>query len=155
MHHEKEVTSQVLRGQRNERGTSAQVPAQSIRLLYWYFSQHVEHLGKKRLEFRSRYSSRQILSRQKASIEFSEPALWVGWFLATLRRAPFYILLSRGSAIGIFLNVTLLAYASDEKLYSARANFPNQAKKNRAGVEKIVVFATKPLLGKMAQRGHP
>ena len=29
MHYEKEVTSQVLRGQRNERGTLAQVPAQS------------------------------------------------------------------------------------------------------------------------------
>ena len=27
MHYQKEVTSQVLRGQRNERGTSAQVPA--------------------------------------------------------------------------------------------------------------------------------
>ena len=57
-------------------------------------------------------------------------------FLATLRRATFYILLSRGSAIGTLINVTLLAYASDEKLYSAHANFLNQAKKNRAGYEK-------------------
>ena len=50
-------------------------------------------------------------------------------FLATLRRATFYISLSKSSAIGTLLNVTLLAYASDEKLYSAPANFPNQAKK--------------------------
>ena len=76
-------------------------------------------------------------------------------FLATLRRATFYISLSKGSAIEKLLNVTLLAYASDEKLYSAHANFPNQAKRNRAGDEKIVVFATKPLLGRRAQRGHP
>ena len=45
--------------------------------------------------------------------------------------------------IGTLLNVTLLAYASDEKLYSARANFPNQAKRNRAGDEKIVVLRNK------------
>ena len=57
-------------------------------------------------------------------------------FLATLRRATFYVLLSRGSAIGILLNATLLAYASDEKLYSTRVDFPNQAKRNRAGYEK-------------------
>ena len=56
-------------------------------------------------------------------------------FLATLRRATFNILLSRGSAIGTLLNVTLLAYASDEKLYSAHANFPNQA--NRTKQNKI------------------
>ena len=48
-------------------------------------------------------------------------------FLATLRRAVFYISLSKGSAIGTLLNVTLLAYASDEKLYSARANFPDSS----------------------------
>ena len=42
-------------------------------------------------------------------------------FLAMLRRA---ILLSRGSAIGTLLNVILLAYALDEKLYPAHANFP-------------------------------
>ena len=41
-----------------------------------------------------------------------------------VRRATFYISLSRGSAIGTLLNVTLLAYASDEKLYPAHANFP-------------------------------
>ena len=34
------------------------------------------------------------------------------------------------------LIVTLLAYASDEQLYSTRADFPNQAKGNRAGDEK-------------------
>ena len=45
-------------------------------------------------------------------------------FLATLRRATFYISLSRGYAIGTLLNVTLPAYASDEKLYPAHANFP-------------------------------
>ena len=56
-------------------------------------------------------------------------------FLATLRRATFYILLSRGSAIGTLLDVTLLAYASDEKLYSAHANFLNQA--NRSSQTKI------------------
>ena len=48
-------------------------------------------------------------------------------FLATLRRATFYISLSRGSAIGKLLNVNLLAYASDDKLYSTRADFPNHA----------------------------
>ena len=47
-------------------------------------------------------------------------------FLATLRRATFYISLSKGSAIGTLLNVTLLAYASDEKLYPAHAKIPNQ-----------------------------
>ena len=36
MHYEKEVTSQVLRGQRNQRGTSAQVPAQSICVRCYY-----------------------------------------------------------------------------------------------------------------------
>ena len=45
------------------------------------------------------------------------------------------ISLSRGSAIGTLLNVTLLAYASDEKLYPAPANFPNQA--NRSSQKKI------------------
>ena len=50
-----------------------------------------------------------------------------------LRRATFYISLSRDSVVGKLLNVTLLAYASDEKLYSTRADFPNQAKRNRAG----------------------
>ena len=55
-------------------------------------------------------------------------------FLATLRRATFYISLSRGSEIGTLLNVTLLAYASDEKLYPAHANFPNQA--NRSSQKK-------------------
>ena len=48
-------------------------------------------------------------------------------FLATLRRATFYISLSKGSVIGILLNVTLLAYASDEKLYSAHVNFPESS----------------------------
>ena len=56
-------------------------------------------------------------------------------FLATLRRATFYILLSRGSVIGTLLNVTLLVYASNEKLYPAHANFPNQA--NRSSRKKI------------------
>ena len=56
-------------------------------------------------------------------------------FLATLRRATFYISLYRGSAIGTLLNVTLLAYASDEKLYPAHANFPNHA--NRSSQKKI------------------
>ena len=36
MHHEKEVTSQVFRDQRNQRGTSAQVPAQSIGVRCYY-----------------------------------------------------------------------------------------------------------------------
>ena len=55
-------------------------------------------------------------------------------FLATIILATFYNSLSRGSAIRTLLNVTLLAYASDEKLYSARANFPESSKKkNRAG----------------------
>ena len=76
-------------------------------------------------------------------------------FLATLRRATFYISLSKGSAIGILLNVTLLAYASDEKLYSARANFPNQAKPNRAGDEKIVVLRSKAPAGVKPQCGQP
>ena len=67
-------------------------------------------------------------------------------FLATLRRATFYILLSRGSAIGILLNVTLLAYASDEKLNPAHAKFPNHA---------IIVIRKKIELAKKAQRGHP
>ena len=57
-------------------------------------------------------------------------------FLATLRRATFYISLSKGSAIGKLLNVTLLAYASDEKLYSTRAKFPNQAKKIELATKK-------------------
>ena len=62
--------------------------------------------------------------------------------LALLRCATFYISLSRGSAIGTLLNVTLLAYASDEKLYPAHANFPNHAnrssqKKNRASEEGL------------------
>ena len=67
-------------------------------------------------------------------------------FLATLRRATFYVLLSRGSAIGTLLNVTLLAYASDEKLNPAHANFPNHG--NRSSQKKIE-------LAKKAQRGHP
>ena len=37
------------------------------------------------------------------------------------------ISLSRGSAIETLLDVTLLAYVSDEKLYPAHANFPNHA----------------------------
>ena len=45
-------------------------------------------------------------------------------FLATLKRATIYISLSRGYAIGTLLNVTLPAYASDEKLYPAHAYFP-------------------------------
>ena len=61
-------------------------------------------------------------------------------FLGTLRRATFYISFSRGSAIGILLNVTLLAYASDEKLYSAHANFPNHA--NRSSQNKIELVDT-------------
>ena len=52
-----------------------------------------------------------------------------------LRRATFYILLSRGSAIGTLLNVTLLAYASDEKLNPSHVNFPNHA--NRSSQKKI------------------
>ena len=40
-------------------------------------------------------------------------------FLAKLRRATFYI----PRSIGTLLNVTILAYASDEKLYPAHANF--------------------------------
>ena len=51
-------------------------------------------------------------------------------FLATLRRTTFYISLSRGSAIGTFLNVTLLANASDEKLNPAHANVPNHASRS-------------------------
>ena len=65
-------------------------------------------------------------------------------FLATLRRATFYISLYRGSAIGTLLNVTLLAYASDEKLYPAHANFPN---KNRASDGKIIVVRNKAPAG--------
>ena len=38
--------------------------------------------------------------------------------------------------MGRLLNVTLLAYASDEQLYSTRADFPNQAKGNRANSPK-------------------
>ena len=61
------------------------------------------------------------------------------WFLATLRRATLYISLSKGSAIGTLLNVTLLAYASDEKLDPAHASFSNHAnrssQKNRASGE--------------------
>ena len=49
-------------------------------------------------------------------------------FLTTLRRATFYISLFRGSAIGSLLNVTLLAYASNKKLYPAHANFPKSSK---------------------------
>ena len=45
------------------------------------------------------------------------------------------ILFSRGSAIGTLLNVTLLAYASDEKLNPVHANFPNHA--NRSSQKKI------------------
>ena len=56
-------------------------------------------------------------------------------FLATFRRATFYISLSRGSTIGTLLNVTLLAYASDEKLDPAHTNFPNHA--NRSSQNKI------------------
>ena len=67
-------------------------------------------------------------------------------FLATLRRTTFYILLSRGSAIGTSLNVTLLAYASDQKLNPAHANFPNHA--SRSSQKNIE-------LAKKAQRGHP
>ena len=36
-------------------------------------------------------------------------------------------LTSKGSAIGTLLNFTLLAYASDEKLYSAPANVPDSS----------------------------
>ena len=57
-------------------------------------------------------------------------------FLATLRRATFYISLSRGSAIGTLLNVTLLGYASDEKLYPAHANSPESRKKIELATEK-------------------
>ena len=52
---------------------------------------------------------------------------------------------------GGLLNVTLLAYASDEQLYSTRADFPNQAEGNRAGDEKLV----QKVLGQRAQRGQP
>ena len=46
-----------------------------------------------------------------------------------------YILnLTRGSAIGTLLNVTLLAYSSDEKLNPAHANFPNHG--NRSSQKK-------------------
>ena len=61
-------------------------------------------------------------------------------FLATLSRATFRISLSKGSAIGTLLNVTLLAYASDEKLYFAPGIFPNKAKRNRAGDGKLLNF---------------
>ena len=79
-------------------------------------------------------------------------------FLATLRRATFYILLSRGSAIGTLLNVTLLAYDSDEKRYSAHANFPNHA--NSSSQNKIELannnrVCNKAPAGKRAQRGQP
>ena len=67
-------------------------------------------------------------------------------FLATHRRATFYILLSRGSAIEILLDVNLHTYASDEKLNPANANFPNRA--NRSSQKKLQ-------LDKKVQRGHP
>ena len=62
-------------------------------------------------------------------------------FLATLRRETFYISLSKGSATGTLLNVTVLAYASDEKLYPAHANFPNHA--NRSSQKIKIELATK------------
>ena len=65
-------------------------------------------------------------------------------FLATLRRATFYISLSRGSAIGKLLNVTLLAYASDEKLYSARAISESNIE---LATEQIVVLRNKAPAG--------
>ena len=42
-------------------------------------------------------------------------------FLATLRRATFYISLSRDSVVGTLLNVTLLAYVSDENVIPSMA----------------------------------
>ena len=74
-------------------------------------------------------------------------------FPATLRRATFYILLSRGSAIGTLLNFTLLTYASDEKLYPAHANFPNQA--NRSSQKKIeLATENRPAVQLMINRGR-
>ena len=58
-------------------------------------------------------------------------------FLATLRRATFYILLSRGYAIRTLLNVTLLVYDSDEKRYSAHANFPNHANRSSQNIIEL------------------
>ena len=55
-------------------------------------------------------------------------------FLTMLRRATFYISLSRGSAVGTLLNVTLLAYVLDEKAFLAHAKFPNHA--NRSSQKK-------------------
>ena len=90
MHYEKEVTSQVLRGQRNGRGTSAQAIAQSIGERC-YYADIVSHFEKKRFEF----LSRQKVSRQKASIEFSEPEddskvrkkKWGSWPRSDVRRS--------------------------------------------------------------------
>ena len=73
-------------------------------------------------------------------------------FLATLRRATFYISLSKGSATGILLNVTLLAYASDEQLYSTRANFPNQA--NCSSQQKLELATENSLVCNKASAGE-
>ena len=146
MHHEKEVTSQVLHGQpQPKRYFNVSVCTLDRRkvLICWYSSKHVVHVFRK-------IKARVSLALQLALNTFTTKGFdWILWtclmswvvvkyekmrFLATLRRATFYISLSRGSAIGTLLNVTLLAYASDKKLYPAHANFPNHA--NRSSQKK-------------------
>ena len=129
MHHEKKVTSQVLRGQPQPKryfNLSACTVDRRKTLLCQYSFKHVGHTFRKikarvSLALNTSATTRLRLNslNLRVIVKYKKMRL-----LATLRRATFYISLSIGSAIGTLLNVTLLAYASDEKLLFARANFP-------------------------------
>ena len=118
---EKRVTSQVLRGKPQPKryfNASACTIDRRKMLICWYSSKHIEHAFRK---MKARVSfALQLSLNTSATTKLRLNSM----DLATLRRTTFYISLSRGSAIGTLLNIALLAYASDEKLYPAHANFP-------------------------------
>ena len=151
MHHEKEVTSQVLRGKPQPKryfNASACTIDRRKMLLCWYSSKHVEHAFRK---IKARVSPALQLAlnisattRLRLSNSMGLPMVWVvvkykkwgSWPRSDVRRSISHF--PRDLAVGTLLNVVLLAYVSDEnfilhiQIFQGQANRSSQRKIERA-----------------------